>query len=145
MNLTNYDYLASESSLDYIFESVGPKGSIKKAVRFDKIEEGSYNLGFGDLNEKTGVVSDMTISNNEDTEKILATIAAITSDFTTIYPDSLIALKGTTAARTRLYQMKIAKYFDEINLDLEIRGLYNDTWEHFRKNRNYDAFAVWRK
>jgi len=145
MNLTNYDYLASDSSLDYIFESIGPRGNIKKVVRFDKIERGFYNLGFGDLNEKTGIVSDMTISNNEDTEKILATIAAITSHFTGIYPHSLIALKGTTAARTRLYQMKIAKYFNEIDLDFEIRGLYNEKWEHFKKNKNYDAFTVWRE
>ncbi len=100
--------------MDYEFESVGPKGNVKKVVRFTKIDEGFFNLGFGDRDVITGKINDIVTTNNGDAKKILATIAMIVVDFTKTYPHSLISLQGTTASRTRLYQMNICKYYNEI-------------------------------
>ncbi len=49
MNLEHYPYY-TDNFTDYVFFSTGPKGRIKKVVRFTKIEDDPdvYNLGFGD-------------------------------------------------------------------------------------------------
>ena len=105
MNLDNYEYNYNNSGLDYEFESVGPNGIIKKVVRISPIGENIYNLGFGDLDEKTGEISDFAVSDNKDTDKVLATIAAIAWYFTGIFPGSAIYIEGTAQSRTRLYPL----------------------------------------
>jgi hypothetical protein len=35
-----------------------------------------YNLGFGDLNQATGEIDDLSISSNHDRDKILGTVAS---------------------------------------------------------------------
>ena len=51
MQLPRYLYRTNNNFLDYEFNSIGPKGSIKKVVRFTQIGVNIYNLGFGDLEE----------------------------------------------------------------------------------------------
>lgn len=101
-----------------------------------------YNLGFGDLDEKTGVISDFSVSNNADTEKILATVAHIAHNFTEIYLSTAIFIKGTTPARTRLYQMKISEHWNTIKTLFEVQGLRKEQWELFQKGINYNAFLA---
>ena len=142
MNLDRYTYSTDDAYLDYEFESIGPKGVIKKVVQLSKIGNGIYNLGFGDLDEKIGKIRDDIVSNNGDTEKVLSTIALIAHDFALKYPGAIIFIEGTNAAKTRLYQMNISKYWDEIKKDFEIQGSRNNKWELFRKDINYDAFLA---
>jgi hypothetical protein len=142
MNLDRYLYSTNNTYLDYEFDSVGPKGVIKKVVRLSKIGDGIYNLGFGDLNERTSEIYDSVATNNADTEKVLATVAMIAYEFTSVYQGALIYVEGVTPARTRLYQINISKYWEEINKIFEIQGLRNNKWELFRKNVNYDAFLA---
>ncbi len=71
MNLPIYQYRTNESYLDYEFISEGPKGRIKKVVRFLQISDDVYNLGFGDLDEVTGEISDTVITDNKDSLKVL--------------------------------------------------------------------------
>src|SRR6185437_9084289 len=95
----------------YEFESVGPKGKIIKIIRFSltNIDGVTYiNLGFGDEDFALGGINDLSVSNNDDKDKILATIASAVLDFTAIYPDMMVYAKGSTPVRTRLYQMGIA-------------------------------------
>lgn len=105
MYLPHYSYKASPSFLDYEFVSEGPKGKIKKVVRFTKIDDSVYNLAFGDLEEDTGEINDSVISNNNDSSKVLATVAMIVKDFSLRYPDEWIVAIGSTHSRTRLYRM----------------------------------------
>ncbi len=142
MNLDNYDYNHSNSGLDYEFESAGPNGIIKKVVRFSPIGKNIYNLGFGDLDEKTGEISDFAVSDNKDTDKVLATIAAIAWYFTDIFPGAAIYIKGTTPSRTRLYQMKITEHWELIGALFEVQGLRQGRWSLFEKKVNYEAFLA---
>ncbi len=144
MNLDRYKYRANNDYLDYEFDSVGPKGAIRKAVRFFEIEEGIYNLGFGDLNQDKNDISDFSVTNNADSGKVLATIALIAFDFTAVYKDAIIYIEGTTQARTRLYQISISGHWKEISSIFEVQGLVNEQWRPFQKNINYDAFIAWR-
>ena len=56
-----------------------------------------YNLAFGDKDQNTGDIDDTVISNNEDSEKVLATVVATVYALTDKYPDAfftrLVALK----------------------------------------------------
>jgi hypothetical protein len=149
MNLNAYKFSASDTFLDFEFESNGPKGKIRKIVRYSPQNAGGvtyFNLGFGDLNPKTGKIDDLAISNNQDREKILATIAATVLEFTQHFPDAIVYAKGSTPARTRLYQIGISANWSKIKLLLHVFGFeQNKGWEPFRKNVNYEAFLVKRK
>ncbi|HXB35403.1 MAG TPA: hypothetical protein VNV35_18365 [Puia sp.] len=149
MNLSIYKFSASDTFLDFEFESAGPKGKIRKIVRYSPQNAGGityFNLGFGDLNPKTGKIDDLAVTNNQDREKILATIAATVLEFTRHFPDVIVYAKGSTPARTRLYQIGISANWSDIEPLLHVFGYeQNKGWESFRKNVNYQAFLVKRK
>ena len=113
-------------------------------MRFSEISKGIYNLGFGDL-DTTGKLKDDVVTNNGDTEKVLSTVALIARDFMLKHRGAIIFIEGTSQAKTRLYQINISKYLEEIKQDMEIQGSRNDEWELFRKGVNYDAFLAIRR
>ena len=149
MNFERYHYKASECFLDYEFYSKGPKGVIKKVVRFTLVSMQSfsyYNLGFGDWNEDEQRIDDFVISNNQDAERVLATVAATVMDFTANYPNVVVYAEGSSVARTRRYQMDINKYWAEINIHFDVYGLIeNQGFRPFKQGYNYTAFVVKRK
>lgn len=149
MNLTKYNYSTSDNYLDFEFESDGPKGKIRKIIRYSPQNSAGityFNLAFGDINKKTGRIDDLSITDNQDREKVLATVAATVIEFTRHFPDVIIYATGSTSARTRLYQMGISKHWNEIDEVLYVFG-YEETagWQPFQKNVNYQAFLVKRK
>ena len=125
--------------------SEGPKRKIKKVVRFTAIINDAYNIGFGDLNEETGEISDTIVSNNNDSRKVLATVAAIVHDFTQLYPEAWVIAKGSTQSRTRLYRIGITNYLPEINREFELYVLKDNRWQSFERRKGYEAFLVKRK
>ncbi|MES2701583.1 MAG: hypothetical protein V4649_03040 [Bacteroidota bacterium] len=148
MHNEKYDCLANRNFLNYEFESYGPKGSIKKVVRFSPQNADGityFNLGFGDLNTATGEIDDLSISDNKDKDIVLSTIASIVIDFTSVFPDIMVYAKGSTSSRNRLYQMGIAANLEEITALVEVFGFKDNTWKPFEKNINYEAFIVLRK
>jgi hypothetical protein len=149
MKLKKYKYAASETYLDFEFDSEGPKGKIRKIVRYSPQNADSityFNLAFGDLNQKTGKIDDLAKTNNQDREKILATIAATVLEFTGHFPDVMVYAKGSTPSRTRLYQIGISANWNEIDTLLYVYGYHQDKgWQLFRKNVNYQAFLIKRK
>ena len=147
MNLDRYPFRSNVSHLDFEFESSGPNGNITKVVRFSPQNANGityFNLGFGDIDEN-GNVNDLSKSNNNDRDKILATIASIVLEFTAHFPDVMVYAQGSTASRTRLYQMGIAAYWDEIKTILDVYGYIGGHWQRFEKQVNYQAFLVIRK
>jgi hypothetical protein len=148
MNLSKYRYRTNDSFLDYEFYSEGPKGKIKKVVRYSAQNAGGvtyFNLGFGDWRGVKNKIDDLAITGNQDREKILATIAAIVLEFTKHFPDIPMYAQGSTPPRTRLYQMGIVANWKEIEPLLNVYGFVDNHWEVFRKNVNYEAFMVLRK
>jgi len=140
VHLTRYTYKTNESFLDYEFVSTGPRGNIKKIVRFSQIRSGVFNLAFGDLDEETGEISDTIVTNNNDSKKVLITVAATVHDFTLQYPGAFIIAKGSTHSSTRLYRMGISNNWQVISPDFKIYGLKNERWELFRTGKDYEAF-----
>ena len=145
MHLPKYPYKTSEKFLDYLFVSEGPKGKIKKVVRYLQIDEGVYNLGFGDLDGETGKVNDRVTTDNKDGLKVLATVANTIIDFSNQYPDASVLIKGSTPSRTRMYRIGITKVWHEISAYFEIWGFVRGEWKPFTSQGEYEAFLVRRK
>src|SRR5688572_9959597 len=102
MNLDHYDFDTKSNFLSFEFYSSGPKGKIKKIIQFKKIiasgaQNDIYNLAFGDYNETEDKIDDLVISNNKDSEKVLATIAEAVVSFTDEYPEALVFCAGKYA------------------------------------------------
>ena len=136
MQLPRYSYRTNNNFLDYEFGSIGPKGHIKKVVRYTEIRKNIFNPGFDDLDEETGEIS---VTNNNDSRKVLATVASTVQDFTLQYQDAWIIAKGSIPSRTRLYRMGISNHWQEINKEFEVFGLKEDEWQPFELRKEYDA------
>jgi hypothetical protein len=142
MQLPKYPYKINESYLDYEFISKGPNGRIKKIIHFDKIGENIFNIGFGDLDETTGQLSDIVVTNNNDSRIVLATVASAIHDFMLHYPNAIIYARGSTAARTRLYRIEITNQWKEISVHFNIYDLKDLKWEKFITGTAYEAFLI---
>lgn len=141
-----YSFESSPDLLTFEFDSIGPKGTITKVVRYTEINvRGYYNLGFGDKDIQSGFISDLTVTNNNDSQKVLATVARTLYLFTERYPDAVVLATGNTIARTRLYRMGITNNLTDIEKDFIVLGLTDNQWESFRKSVTYHSFAVRRK
>lgn len=141
MNLGRYTYYSDKTFLEYRFHSDGPKGTIEKCIRLTQVsaDPNVYNLAFGDLDPATGRINDSRVSDNKDRDKVLATIAASVITFCEHYPGAMVVAQGSTAARTRLYQMRIAANLDEIQRYFRVYGLYRGKWQLFIKDTPYHA------
>ena len=128
------------------FISIGPKGNIPKLIKYSATNlKDVYNLAFDDKNNNSGQIDDTIISNNGDSEKILATVVASLYGFTEKHTEAWINAIGSTKSRTRLYRIGITKYISEIERDFEIYGLIQDEWHEFTLNTEYDGFLTKRK
>lgn len=132
----------------YRFYSEGPKGRIKKIIKFQHTPElglNAFNLAFGDGGEVEESINDLIVTNNGDQLKVLRMVAAAVIDFVNFRPDAIIQIKGSTPARTRLYQMKISGFWREINREFEIWGEDGDEWIPYRSGLNFKRFLLFRK
>jgi len=146
MKLDKYELNAGSNFVVFEFISEGPQGAIKKLIQFTETTYiDVYNLAFGDEDAKTGNINDLAISNNGDSEKVLATVVAAVIAFTEKHPDAWVYARGSTQSRTRLYRMGIAKYLSEISNEFEVYGQIQNEWEIFQLNVEYDAFLTQRK
>ena len=95
MKYDKYQLKSGNKLLLFEFISVGPKGRIKKIVQYSETNlKDYYNLGFGDKDEKTGQISDVVITNNGDSQVVLATVASTVYAFTDKNPDAWIYARG---------------------------------------------------
>ena len=145
MRYARYQVIVKNEHQMYEFCSEGQRGSIQKAVIYTHIQGNLYNLAFGDWNESNQKLDDSIRSNNGDKDKVLATVAFTALTFTEQYPKAEIFVEGSTASRTRLYQMGINNNLLEISLNFNVKGYREEYWEPFRQGRNYKAFLIQRK
>jgi hypothetical protein len=145
-NHDKYQLEADRKLLIFEFTSIGPKGRVKKIVQYSETNlKEFFNLGFGDKDDKTGEINDAVITNNGDSQKVLATVASTVYAFTNKYPNAWIYIQGSTKARTRLYRMGITNNLHEFRKDFNLYGLKEDKWVVFRLNTEYQAFLIQRK
>jgi hypothetical protein len=145
MNVKPYSINYDSKRLTFGFESISQKQVIQKIVLFSPLNETAtiFNLALCDLDEN-GELHDDIISNNDDVEKIMATVIAIIGLFFETQPNKKVFFESNSPARTRLYQIAINKVFDSLSSFL-IEGIIENKIEIFQKNKNYTAFFVSKK
>ena len=145
MNLDKYNLDISENSICFYFTSIGRKGTIKKIIKFQQLSKPHYyNISFGDWID-TDIVDDKNITDNGDSQKILATIAHSVLLFTNENKKARIIAVAHSPSRTRLYRISISNNLYEITKKFHLLGLLNDKWEIFEPGMDYKAFLVSRK
>lgn len=146
MKLPKYHLKSETRFTRFEFISEGPKGAIRKLIEFQATSDFDvYNLGFGDKDPLTGEINDLAVSNNGDTEKVLATVIAALYVFFDNYPTAYVYATGSTVARTRLYRMGITKFYEEIQKDFYLYGQVGDDYPEFELGKDYDGFLAQRK
>lgn len=141
-----YETVASEAFRTFVFTSEGPKGNVKKVVRYTEINlKDIYNLGYGDQDPVTEFISDTSRTDNKDSLKVLATVVSTLYLFLEACPEATVIAAGSTEARTRLYRMGITANLTAITQNFELLGLTENGWQDFEKDVNYGAFLVRRK
>lgn len=139
--------LKAESNLTiFEFISEGPKGLIRKIIQFQETNQPNlYNLAFGDKNPETEEVDDLAVSNNGDSEKVLATVVAALYAFFDKHPDAFVYATGSTSSKTRLYRISITWFYEEMIEDFDLYGQLEDEFHKFEIGKNYARFLTQRK
>ena len=78
MDIERYEIENNVNSVYFEFISIGSKGSIVKVIKYTKINDEPlvYNLGFGDKNLTHETIDDKAVTNNGDTDRVLATVTS---------------------------------------------------------------------
>lgn len=125
----------ADSTHQYWFVSVG-KRNIIKCIQLDSLSENNcnYNLCLYDFDEYKRELTDSSVSNNGDTEKLFITIAYCLSHFFYLNSKAKITFKGNSESRNRLYRIQINKYRKFWNEDYVIKVI--------TKNQNEFLFFI---
>ncbi len=146
MQTENYHLKSDPDFAVFEFVSVGTKGAVRKLIHFQSTyTPGLYNLAFGDKNLETGEIDDLAVTNNGDTDKVLATVVGALYIFLDKNPDALVYATGSTSARTRLYRMGITRFHDQLREDLSIYGRVGKDFHPFEPAAEYEGFLAQRK
>lgn len=143
MNQESYPFNFIDQIFVFEFESISPGKTIKKLVEISLVdyENQVFNIALVDV-LPDNTLSDLTVSNNSDMPKVLATVFRALDQFFKFIPGAKVLLSGSTPSRTRLYQMAISKYLCELELKFNFWGFIGDKSENFTKGRNYERFTI---
>lgn len=145
LKIEKYNLKAEHSLTRFEFVSEGPNGAIRKLIEFQATTDlGVFNLAFGDKTPH-GEIDDLAVSDNGDTEKILATVISALYTFFKKHPTAYVYASGSTKARTRLYRMGISKFADQMQQDFYLYGQVGDEYPTFELGVDYDGFLAQRK
>jgi hypothetical protein len=148
MNYESYNAVSTADDLSsFDFVSVGKKGEIRKRIIFMPTALSDvYALAFGNITE-SGEIDDLSISDNGDRNKILATVATAVDIYTKRHPDRMIYFMGSTKQRTRLYRMAVGLNLDELSrtYDIYAEAVKGFEFKSFYKNMEINAFLIKRK
>nr|MCU0339015.1 hypothetical protein [Spirosomataceae bacterium] len=110
MDKPAYPFKVLEDGQRFEFQSISQKRVVQKVVEFRELETANiYNLALVDI-KQDGTFDDMSVTNNQDMERIIATVIRTIQVFLTFKPSAKVFFMGSTPSRTRLYRGIINKY-----------------------------------
>lgn len=139
----SYPLITDEKREVFIFESVGPKGRVRKIVIFDQIRADLWNLGFGDLLEQGW--DDAVITNNGDLVRVISSVAQATYKFSEKWPERKILISPVDEKRKQLYNTIFKRRYHEIMAIFEIKGLQGKKLQNYDPHTYFDLFLLSRK
>ena len=147
MRNERYELRVGSGATVFEFMSEGQNGLIRKRVEYSLTDKVNiYILSFGDVDSENDDFDDEVISNNNDTKKVLSTVASTVYLFTAVFPKAIVYAEGNNATRNRLYRMGISNNLEELQETFNVYGfIENKGWFEYEKNKNYSSFFVKRK
>lgn len=101
----------------------------------------SYTVVLGDL-QSDGSIDVAGTSGKANAEFVLSTVAKAIAFFLSDRPEAEVLIEGSTFARTRLYQIAIARELQDLGNYFDIYGVTNEGLEIFQQGRVYGSFTV---
>ena len=146
MNTEIYEYAIDDNDLLYTFYSRGKNTTIKVVI-YQKAARNHFNLAFGDYDEVKDEVSDISVTNNGDTIKVLGTVIETIQTFFKAYPYAILDVRGSTISRTKLYQKIIRDNWAKIETEFKILAFMENDYQPELPNfsKEYTAFQIYRK
>ncbi len=146
MNEPSYPFSRVDDRFVFEFDSISDTKVVRKLVEFRLLDAQIvlYNLALVDI-LPDGTASDLSVSNNQDMPKVLATVFRALLYFFERNSQAKVLIQGSTKSRTRLYQMVIVKYLAEIEHKFSIWGFIEEDFETFVRGKNYDGFIIGQK
>ena len=141
MNKPFYNFQVGAEARNFSFSSAGPRPVEKRIIYAETTLPDFFNLALADL-EEDGSLNFYSVRNNGDLERIMATIAQTLLVFFQHYPTAKVAFTGSTTARTRLYQIILARESHAVAVDFVLSGVKDGLLETLRPNRDYDGFVI---
>lgn len=127
------------------FLSVGRRGVIAKRIIFAPTDfPDIYNMTYGDI-DINNEINDLTISDNGDRNKILATLAYVIEEYLEKYPDRIIFFTGSTYGRTRLYRMAISINIEYLSSKFNIHCQTDNGIIEFEEHTQITGFLISKK
>jgi hypothetical protein len=124
----------------YRFESIGPRGIVQKFVLFEEMEDGMFNLAFGDIVD--GRTDDSLVSNNHDIEKTISTVVKAIRLFFEDKPNAVLGFDAVDERRLKLYNRIISKRFEEIINEFEVFGFQEGEKRNYSPGNFYTKFEI---
>lgn len=142
MNEPAYPFRNTADRLSFTFKSVSSERIINKLVLYDTIDENTVNLALIDV-MPDGRLADEVVSDNQDIDKVIATVVETIFAFFETYPEKKIYFQGSDAVRTRLYRILISRELAEATKLFLIYGRrIGGDYEVFRPNLPYTGFII---
>ena len=146
MKIDKYALIIGSNRTVFEFVSEGINGAIPKLILFQLVSEPNfYNLAFGDKDPLSGDLNDLAVSNNGDTDKVLATVVDALYSFFDEHPNAIVYATGSTPARTRLYRIGITRFYNEVKRDFFLYGRLKNRFVDFEPGKDYEGFLAKRK
>ena len=146
MKIEKYQLKSENNLTTFEFISEGPKGLIRKKIQFQSTRTPNlYNLAFGDTSTETGEIDDLVVSNNSDSEKVLATVVSAVYAFFDKHSEAYVYATGSSDARTRLYRIGITKFYEQMIEDFYLYGQVGDEFYEFEIGTEYKGLLAQRK
>lgn len=136
-----YQFEIGSDARRYSFISEGAHPVEKRVTYAETNLPDFFNLALADV-EEDGSQNFYAVRNNGDLAQIMATVAQTLLAFFRRHPRAKVAFTGSTSARTRLYQIILARELQKVADTFVIFGVKGYALETFRPNRDYDGFVI---
>lgn len=143
-SLQRYNIIKCNQKYLYSFISKGINGNYYLYAKLEpSYIKNIYQLEFGPFKESTITIDTSFTLNNNDTDKIIGTVAYIIYLFLKENPNGIVRFSGSTASRSRLFSMWIIKNWEELQNFFIIYGCtFMNKWERFKTNNRYGAILM---
>ncbi len=136
-----YPFTILNEAHRFDFVSVGDH-AISKTIIYQRTNiPDTFQLVMGDVHD-SGMVDIYHVSDNGDMKKVLATVFQSMFTFLEIHIHATVVFAGSTHARTRLYQIAIARELAIASERYIVQGFNGEHFEPFERNKPYQGFGI---